>query len=71
MNELLAFIDSHPEVRPFATAGLLKLFAETPGLAEAMISFFKNLSDALREKLAAQFEEQFAAQRCEREAEEG
>lgn len=60
MDELMIFLDTHPEVRPFFAGKLLELIAQTPGLAEELIPCFKNVSNELREQLARTIERKVA-----------
>lgn len=52
MEELMNFIDSHPEVKPLLTGEFLDLVAQTPGFAEVLIPCMENVSNVLREQLA-------------------
>lgn len=56
MDELIDFLDTHPEIKPLLRGEFLELVAQTPGFAEVLIPMLKNVSDALREKLAESIE---------------
>jgi predicted protein tyrosine phosphatase len=62
MNELIDFLDTHPEVKPLVTGEFLELIARTPGMAEVIVPCLKNVSDELREKLAERIQRSVTAE---------